>query len=221
MVDQSTEDSMESEAVTCAPALNESVRLVHQLTWTPGRTLHLTWWDQLGLAPWRLPYAEYPHLRRPIDAMIAARCGVPHAPLAITLSPQQQALIGLGARLRLAIAALGVLALNTADYLLLRCYRAALVKLLGEALCMRILAAIPVSESRACIPAEQLVDVALQAGIFTLDAELATCAVWRALRPTLPAYGSTIEYPLRQFGSGQRSALNFALRLESSCRVSA
>jgi hypothetical protein len=212
---------MESEAVTSTPALNESVRLLHQLTWAPGRTMHPTWWDQLELTQWRLPYAEYPHLRRPIDAMIAARYGVPHAPLVTPLNLQQQALIALGARMRRAIAALGVLALNTADYLLLRCYRTTLVTLLGDALCGRILAAIPVSESRACIPAEQILDVALQAGIVTLDAELTTCAVWRALRPTLPAYGSPIEYPLRQFGSGQRSALNFALRLESACRVSA
>lgn len=221
MVVESTEGSMESETVICVPTLDESVRVVNQLTWSPGRTLHPTWWAKLELSPWRQMYVEYAHLRRPIDAMIVARYGIPDAPLAMTLNAQQQALIALGARMRLAISALGLLALNTADYLLLRAYRSALVKLLGDGLCARILAAIPVSQTRALVPADQIAEVALQAGVLTLDAELAQCTVWRALRPTLPAYDAPFEYPLRQFGSGQRSALNFALRLESSCRATA
>jgi hypothetical protein len=209
---------MECEQLTASINLNQDIRALHRLAWRPGETMDPSWWVRLGLESWRAQYENHAPLRKSIDAIIVARDGFPEGPLRTSLNPQQRALMALGSRIVVVLTGLGLLALNTADYLLVRRYRTRLVALLGEQVCTRVLAAIPFSDARVTVSVDQIENVALRAGVVTLDSELPECPVWRTLRRTLPSYEAhPIDIPLRRFGEGQRSGLNFALRLDAIC----
>jgi hypothetical protein len=217
-VGKSPEDNINSQQLITLGDADEHVRTLHRLAWRPGESMHCSWWAKLGLESWQQQYHLHARLRAPIDVMIVTRHGFPQGPLVTRLSPQQRALMALGARTEVVLMALGLLALNTADYLLMRCYRTQLVAFLGEQMCTRVLAAIPFGNAEATVVVDQIKYVALQAGVVTLDAELSECSVWQALRRTFPAYeGLPVEQQLRQFGAGQRSAINFAFRLGAIC----
>ncbi|VVE55856.1 type III secretion system domain-containing protein [Pandoraea sputorum] len=90
----------------------------------PGREMDSGWWDTVELAAWREPYATQALLRPWLDTLIAAR--LQHTGAVPTETKAAAVLLGDAARARALCLALGLWALRSPDYLLLKPYREAL-----------------------------------------------------------------------------------------------
>lgn len=145
--------------------VDQTIQRLHQWGWQPGHWMHEDWWRQLGLAPWRSVYRSRAACRPSIDRLILQHRGSAWASLPARLDDGQRAMLALEPRLPRLIVALGVVALNCPDHLLLKDRRLALEPYLDERHCDQLLA---LHRDWSCteqaLPAEALSQVALHAG---------------------------------------------------------
>lgn len=170
--------------------LSPHVRRLHRLAWQPGAWFDRSWWTHLRLAEWQALYDRHPSCRSAIDATLVARRGFPRQPLPAVLSARQIALLELEPRLHALTTALGLIALDCPDYLLLRDSRQALSAHLGQRACEQLFIlhtgwhAQPAMHDFA-----QLSDVALQTGTRWLSTTAGDCAASHGLLGLLPHCG--------------------------------
>jgi hypothetical protein len=122
----------------------DAVRRAHELAWRPGRWMRADWWAALGLEGWRDAYRRHPGCRDALDRLIVARRGFPAAPLPAVLGESAREALALETRLHVLSTAMGLVALDCRDYLLLGEYRRALSPVLGTRGCDQLLALRPV-----------------------------------------------------------------------------
>jgi hypothetical protein len=178
-----------------ARALAPGIACLHRLAWQPGASMHAHWWQRLSLEHWGDVYRHAPSCRRAIDATIVASRGFPSAPLSASLAPRDQALIGLAPRWRRFITALGVVALDCPDHLLLGTHREALAAWLNDQDCEQLLAIHGKWNAGAApVAADRLAQAAYEAGTrwWVRDADSnMTCRLLATLLPPLEAGDST------------------------------
>ncbi|WP_186448657.1 type III secretion system domain-containing protein [Burkholderia sp. MSMB617WGS] len=164
-----------------------ALQRLHRLGWQPGATMHDGWWPHLGLAAWRESYRRHPACRAAIDRLIVARRGFPRAPLPARLDDRQSALLSVEPRIEALIVALGVIALDCADHLLVTRYRTHLAGRIGERGCAQLLALHRgwSSPARVASP-ERLVDAATAAGVRWWRRDAGACVVATLLATRLP-----------------------------------
>ncbi|RKT98762.1 type III secretion system subunit [Burkholderia sp. Nafp2/4-1b] len=177
-----------------------ALQRLHRLGWQPGATMHDDWWQHLGLAEWRDKYHRYPACRQAIDRVIVARRGFPRAPLPACLDSRQNALLAAEPRIDSLIIALGVIALDCADHLLVKQYRAHLVGGIGERACTQLLAVHRGwrSSARVALP-ERLIETATVAAVHWWQRDADACIVATILASRLP--------PLVDAGADVRAAM--------------
>ncbi|KVE36805.1 type III secretion system domain-containing protein [Burkholderia sp. BDU5] len=172
--------------MSAAPLTPELQRL-HRLGWQPGAAMHDGWWPHLGLTAWRDSYRRHPACRAAIDRLIVVRRGYPRAALPARLDERQRALLSVEPRIGALIAALGVIALDCADHLLVRQYRERLAARIGERGCAQLLALHRGWRSAARVAAhERIVDAATDAGVRWWRRDAASCVVATLLASRLP-----------------------------------
>lgn len=170
--------------------LSPSVQRLHQLAWQPGAWVDSSWWRHLRLAEWQALYNRHPYCRSAIDATLIARRGFPQEPLPAVLSTRQCALLELESRVYALTTALGLIALDCPEYLLLRDSREALSAHLGSRACEQLYFlhtgwhAPPAINDFA-----QLGNVALRAGTQWLSQTAGDCAASHGLLGLLPHSG--------------------------------
>lgn len=146
-------------------AIEQAVQHLHQWGWQPGNWMHEDWWLHLELASWRTVYRSQPACRLSIDRLILQHRGITWVSLPASLDTKQQAMFALEPRLPQLIIALGVVALNCPDHLLLKDSRLALRPYLDEQRCNQLLA---LHRDWSCtelaLPAESLCQAALHTG---------------------------------------------------------
>lgn len=166
------------------------VQRLHQLAWQPGAWLDGSWWRHLHLAEWKTLYDRHPSCRSPIDAVLVARRGFPREPIPAVLSTRQSALLALEPRLYELTTALGLIALDCPEYLLLRDSRQALSTHLGERACDQLFILHTGWHARPSLrETAELGSVALRAGAHWLSREAGDCAVSQGLLGLLPHSG--------------------------------
>lgn len=164
-----------------------ALQRLHRLGWQPGATMHDGWWPHLGLAAWRESYRRHPACRAAIDRLIVARRGFPRAPLPARLDDRQSALLSVEPRIEALIVALGVIALDCADHLLVTRYRTHLAGRIGERGCAQLLALHRGWRSPARVASpERLVDAATAAGVRWWRRDAGACVVATLLATRLP-----------------------------------
>ncbi|AJX33885.1 type III secretion system domain-containing protein [Burkholderia oklahomensis] len=179
--------------MSAAPLTPELQRL-HRLGWQPGAAMHDGWWPHLGLAAWRDSYRRHPACRAAIDQLIVARRGYPRAALPARLDERQRALLSVEPRIGALIVALGVIALDCADHLLVRQYRERLAARIGERGCAQLLALHRGWRSAARVAApERIVDAATAAGARWWRRDAASCVVATLLASRLPPVGDAFD----------------------------
>lgn len=175
-------------------APSPSVRRMHQLAWQPGAWLHKSWWAHLDLDGWEVPYARHASCRSSIDTVLVARRGFPDAALPATLSHAQEALLALEPELLKLTTALGLIALDCPEYLLLRDYRKALSEQLQDRACEQLFVLHHVWKSQpAMVGPSALGEVALQAGTQWLTREAGNCPATHGLLGLLPCMPSDCD----------------------------
>lgn len=146
-------------------AVDQTVQRLHQWGWQPGHWMHEDWWPHLGLVPWRSVYRSRAACRPSIDRLILQHRGIAWTSLPARLDARQRAMFALEPRLPRLIVALGVVALNCPDHLLLKDSRLALEPYLDERRCDQLLALRrDWSGTEQALPAEALSQAALHAG---------------------------------------------------------
>ncbi|MGY4818371.1 type III secretion system domain-containing protein [Pseudomonas chlororaphis subsp. piscium] len=146
-------------------AIDQGVQHLHQWGWKPGKWMHEGWWSHLGLAPWRAVYHSRPACRPSIDRLILRHRGITWTSLPAGLDARQRAMLALEPRWPQLVIALGVVALNCPDHLLLKDHRQALAPYLDERHCEQLLALHRGwSHTEPALPAEALSQAALHAG---------------------------------------------------------
>lgn len=147
------------------PTLDHTIQHLHQWGWQPGTWMHEDWWSHLGLRAWHDAYWQFPACRSRIDHLILQRHGITWTSLPGSLAPQQQALFALEPRLPQLILALGLVALNCPDHLLLKDRRLALRPHLDDRCCDQLLALHRSwSQTTQALPCETLSLTALHTG---------------------------------------------------------
>ncbi|PMY64416.1 hypothetical protein C1Y31_17315 [Pseudomonas sp. FW305-25] len=145
--------------------IDQSVQHLHQWGWQPGAWMHEGWWPHLGLAPWRTVYRSRPACRPSIDRLILRHRGITWTSLPAGLDARQRAMLALEPRLPQLVIALGVVALNCPDHLLIKDHRQALEPYLDERHCDHLLALHRGwSHTEPALPADTLSQAALHAG---------------------------------------------------------
>lgn len=145
--------------------VDQTVQHLHQWGWKPGDWMHEDWWSHLGLSPWRTVYRSRPACRPSIDSLILQHRGITWTSLPASLDVKQHAMFALEPRLPQLIIALGVVALNCPDHLVLKDSRLALEPYLDDGRCDQLLALHrDWSLSGQALPAEDLSQAALHAG---------------------------------------------------------
>ncbi|KVD74106.1 hypothetical protein WS62_06420 [Burkholderia sp. ABCPW 14] len=179
--------------MSAAPLTPELQRL-HRLGWQPGAAMHDGWWPHLGLAAWRDSYRRHPACRAAIDRLIVVRRGYPCAALPARLDERQSALLSVEPRIGALIVALGVIALDCADHLLVRQYRERLAARIGERGCAQLLALHRGWRSVARVAApERIVDAATAAGVRWWRRDAASCVVATLLASRLPPVDAAFD----------------------------
>lgn len=170
--------------------LSLPVQRLHQLAWQPGAWFDSSWWRHLRLAEWQALYHRHPYCRSAIDATLIARRGFPKEPLPAVLSARQCALLALESRLYALTTALGLIALDCPEYLLLRESREALSPLVGNRACEQLYFLHTGWHAQPAISDfAQLGDVALRAGTQWLSQTAGDCAASQGLLGLLPHSG--------------------------------
>ncbi len=170
------------------PGVPPPVRLLHRLAWQPGADMHADWWQRLELARWRHDYQRHPACRAAIDREIVVRRGFPDRPLPGVLDGRQSALLTLVPRLPGLVVALGLIALDCPDYLLMGAYRRALAAHLGSRACDQLLALHRPWRGERTLPATAaLVSGAAAAGAHWWARDGQGCPARMALALLLPA----------------------------------
>lgn len=146
-------------------AVDQTLQRWHQWGWQPGHWMHEDWWQHLGLGAWRSVYRSRAACRPSIDRLILQHRCIAWTALPARLDARQRALLALEPRLPRLIIALGVVALNCPDHMLLKDSRLALEPYLDEGRCNQLLA---LHRDWSCsvqaLPAEDLSQAALHAG---------------------------------------------------------
>ncbi|QLL13462.1 type III secretion system domain-containing protein [Pseudomonas chlororaphis] len=194
--------------------LHKEVKRLHRLAWQPGAWLDTSWWSSLGLADWEALYARHVSCRPAIDAALVARRGYPDGPLPGSLNARQTALLALEPRLVTLTTALGLIALDCPEYLLLREHRQALSPRLGDRACEQLFAlhrgwnALPAIENNA-----SLNETVLQAGTQWLTRQAGSCAVTHALLGLLPFATNSVSDSHGPKPSGTASAQDWLIKI--------
>lgn len=167
--------------------LTAPVQRLHQLGWQPGTAMHQHWWAEFGLTQWRDSYQRYRVCRPHLDRLIVEKRGFPNMALPAELNERQTALLSLEHRFTDLITALGVIALDCPDHLLIKPYRTVLAKRLGERCCDQLFALYTgwKSTQRVAQP-EQLIDAAFDAGVRWWLRDAHHCIVYKLLATLLP-----------------------------------
>jgi len=185
----SARDQSQPGAVRSFELPDACVARMHDLCWRPGDYMYASWWSALGLAEWHDTYRKLPACRASIDRVIVSRRGFPVAPLNSDIDDEGRRLLAMEPRLPALCAALGLIALDCDEHLLLGAYRQALRPLIGVLGCDQLLAlnaGRPNGGAGVRVPLERIAEESLAAGVRWLTRERATCQVWRALAILLP-----------------------------------
>ncbi|VVE85684.1 type III secretion system domain-containing protein [Pandoraea sputorum] len=141
-----------------SPALQGLYTLWHR----PGADMAPGWWDSVELAAWRQPYATQALVRPLIDTLIAARLS--HRGPVPPASETAAVLLGNAARARALCVALGLWALGSPDYLLLKPYREALSDALDAGTQRQLQTLLPAGGGRATVAPDALPSLATELG---------------------------------------------------------
>jgi hypothetical protein len=157
--------------------------------------MHPDWWGHFDLAQWRASYTDFPACRAPIDRLINQRRGFPVASLPAQLDRQQTALLALNTRFAQLILALGMMALDCQDYLLMKPYRTVLARQFGLHGCDQLYGLKPVwqGSGRDLLAPEQVPAAAFAAGARWFEREARACIVQTLLATQLPPPGDVKE----------------------------
>lgn len=172
--------------MTNAPISN-SIQRLHQLAWQPGTWMHDDWWKKLDLSTWQESYRRYPACRASIDQLITKRRAFPRTALPGTLNAQQEAILKLEPRFTRLITALGIVALNCPDFLIMRPYREALARHLGNNACDQLLVLHSTWQTSSNgVSADALAATAFIEGVRWWQRDTHTCPVCTAFGALLP-----------------------------------
>ncbi|RQR48090.1 type III secretion system subunit [Burkholderia sp. Bp9126] len=151
--------------------------------------MHDDWWAHLGLEAWRDNYRRYPTCRSAIDRLIVMRRGYPVTTLPGALDDRQHQLLAVESRIGTLIIALGAIALDCADYLLMKAYRDQLASHLGGQGCAQLLALHAGWRSTARVSEPScILDAATSAGIRWWQRDAGSCIVSTLLGSRLPPF---------------------------------
>lgn len=168
-------------------AMCPAVQRLHELAWRPGASMHVAWWDHLGLSAWKTDYDRHPGCRRALDALIVQRRGFPAEPLPAALSDEQKRMLALEPRLPMLVVALGVVAARAPELLLLGSYRRQLLPVLGNDGCDQLAALLPEGgRAPAMESPSAIVDWLRGLGSHWLEQTLPGSVIWQALSACLP-----------------------------------
>jgi len=115
----SARDQSQPGAVRSFELPDACVARMHDLCWRPGDYMYASWWSALGLAEWHDTYRKLPACRASIDRVIVSRRGFPVAPLNSDIDDEGRRLLAMEPRLPALCAALGLIALDCDEHLLL------------------------------------------------------------------------------------------------------
>ncbi|MBB6155186.1 hypothetical protein HDC30_002409 [Pseudomonas sp. JAI115] len=176
--------------------ITPAVQHLHRLAYSPGSWMNDAWWAYLELDTWQHCYQRYAACRPAINRLIHQRRGPDWRPLPATLTLEQQSVLELEPRFVRLVTALGLVALNCPEHLLLKAHRQALMPVLDAPDCTQLLALHPDwNRTALALPVEGLALGALQAGAGWWRRDAAPCAVTHLLDLHLPPPGPGTPTP--------------------------
>ncbi|MCL9783730.1 hypothetical protein M9194_20095 [Vibrio sp. S4M6] len=107
--------------------IDKAVSNYYQLAYCPGKSMCVSWWDELHLSKWKDIYPHLPQCQKAIDALVQKRRGFPASVIALPEEDWQLELCRDINRLQKLLIALGLIRLARQDYLLLRRFRESLL----------------------------------------------------------------------------------------------
>ncbi len=161
--------------------MSPELQQLHRLCCTPGAEMAVEWWAALGLAQWRDVYERHPGVRPALDQLIAQRLG--YDAVIPPLSAPAEAFLQSAVRRELLCLVLGLWALRSPDYLLMRCYRQVLLAHQVPVSVLKQLQVLAPQDGRLpLLPADELPQVARALGCAWIshasDKALALCRLY-------------------------------------------
>jgi len=173
-----------------------------QWCFSPGKNMHASWWQHLGIGSWASYYGRNPILDRQLDALIRKRTLLPHyRQLIFPMTEIQQGVLRMWPRLPSLLICLGILLLECPDYLLRREYRLSLNAAIGESTVDQLWMLWRGGKREPLLSADELILNAQQWGYSALYIMMENDLLWPLLRLQLPA--SFSERNERLFISGE------------------
>lgn len=161
-------------------------KLLNQLMWQPCMSMHPSWWQQLDLERWQHFFHHNRLMSRRINLLAISRLTDFDREMHLSLSSQDRLLLTLGARLPMLLTGLGLILLNSPDYITMRIYRDALYEVFTSEQIQQLLSLWPEGGDEGACSADELIRTAQQFSIRELSHQWQDSQVWQALLPTLP-----------------------------------
>ncbi|MCL1123677.1 type III secretion system domain-containing protein [Shewanella surugensis] len=161
-------------------------KLLNQLMWQPCTRMHPSWWKQLDLERWQDLFYSSRLMSRRVNLLTISRLPAFDRGMHLKLTEQDKKLLTFGERLPVLLTGVGLVLLNSPDYITMRMYRDALFEVFTSEQIQQMLSLWPEGGDVGICTAENLMRAAQQLAIRELNNRWQDSQVWQALVPTLP-----------------------------------
>ncbi|WP_299493705.1 type III secretion system domain-containing protein [uncultured Shewanella sp.] len=161
-------------------------KLLNEFMWQPCANMHVSWWQALQLGKWQDIYYRSRLLNKRVNKLAVSLLPAFDRSMTLSLTTQDKLLLNLGDKLLVLLTGVGLILLNSPDYITMRQYREALLSVFTYEQIQQMLSLWPEGGDIGHCSAETLIKTAQHIAIKQFNNQWKDSQVWQALRPTLP-----------------------------------
>ncbi|WP_298775607.1 type III secretion system domain-containing protein [uncultured Shewanella sp.] len=184
---------------------------LNEFMWQPCATMHPSWWQALGLEKWQTISHRSRLLNQRVNKLAVSVLPPFDRSMKLNLTEQDKILLNMGERLLVLLTGVGLVLLNSPDYITMRQYREALLNVFTYEQIQQMLSLWPEGGEVGDCSAEDLIETAQHVAIKHFNVQWEASQVWQALKPTLPFVS---EDGMEETASSPHDAKRWLFRLE-------
>ncbi|WP_299007023.1 type III secretion system domain-containing protein [uncultured Shewanella sp.] len=159
---------------------------LNELMWQPCVTMHASWWKALALEKWQGIYHSNRLLNQRVNKLVVSVLPPFERVMTLNLTKQDKMLLNMGERLVVLLTGVGLILMNSPDYITMKQYRESLLRVFSFEQIQQMLSLWPQGGKAGDCDAESLIETAQHMAISALNLKWKGSQVWQALKPTLP-----------------------------------
>lgn len=184
---------------------------LNEFMWQPCATMHASWWKALKLEKWQAIYHRNRLLHQRVNKLAVSVLPPFDRVMTLNLTEQDKMLLNMGERLLVLLTGVGLILLNSPDYITMRPYREALLRVFTYEQIQQMLSLWPQGGEIGDCCADNLIETAQHMAIGAFNLKWKGSQVWQALKPTLPFVS---EEGLENAKTSSHDAERWLFRLE-------